>query len=88
MNKEESPIFSAQRELDEETAISGTEEDFRLIGEMNYDDGIVYVVEYMPRLEWKDIDVREGAGAGFFSKKEILNLHATEQAKLIVERFL
>ena len=88
MEENENPIVAAQRELNEEIGIAGSEEDFLLLGDMNYDDGIVFFVRYKPNVEWKDIDVREGAGAGFFTKEEISALNVTDQAKLLVEHFL
>lgn len=88
LEENENPLPAAQRELKEEVGISSSTDDFFLLGEMNHDDGMVYFFKYTPQVNWRDLDIREGAGAGFFTKKEISNLDITEQAKLLAERFL
>lgn len=87
-NPDEEPLRTALREMKEEIGIEVTEQDFRFLGTVEEGEKMVYVFDCIPRLEWADIVVNEGAGAGWFTKGEILQIPITEKTKLIVEKFL
>lgn len=85
---EENPVDAAIREMEEELKIRATEVDFRFLGTVEEGEKMVSVYEYFASLEWSEIVVSEGAGAGYFTKDEMLRIPLTEKTKLIVEKFL
>lgn len=87
-NSDEEPLKTALREMKEETGIVAAEKDFDYLGTVEEDEKMVYIFKYLPILEWSDIMVNEGAGAGWFTKEEILRIPITEKAKLIVDKYI
>lgn len=84
----EAPLVAAVRELHEELAATAVTDDFELVGNMEYDGGIVHVVRFKRSLEWENIKLQEGAGAAFFTLEQILVVDSTEQTRVIVRSFL
>ena len=88
LEEEESPIVGAMRETREELGIAVPEDEFNVVGKLAYGTGVVYLVRLRRAIAWPDIVVQEGAGAGFFTKEEILNINSTEQTKALIRTFL
>lgn len=85
----EDPIAAATRETNEELEIKTKPGDFELLGEIRPSEGkIVYIPRYQQPLEWKDITIQEGAGAGYFTKNELLKIDITDATRLIVKQYL
>lgn len=76
----EHPNEAALRELKEELELDISPADIQLVAEKPWyqdelkEDEIMYVFEVTKRVSWDDIHVREGAGAVFLSKEELLSL--------------
>lgn len=87
-NADEEPLKTALREMKEEIGIEAVERDFKFLGTVEEGEKMVYVFDYIPKLEWSDITVNEGAGAGWFTKEEILRIPITEKTKLIVDKYI
>ncbi|MFZ1626933.1 MAG: NUDIX domain-containing protein [Candidatus Moraniibacteriota bacterium] len=85
---DEEPLKAAVRELKEELGKDASENDFQLKGTVGEGEKMVYVFEYLSTVEWKDLVVQEGAGAGYFTKDEMLKIPITEKTKLILEKYL
>lgn len=85
----EDPIAGAVRETQEELTIEVNPDDFELLGELHpQEDRLVYVVKYKQPVEWQNITIQEGAGAGYFSKDELLRIDITDATKMLIEKFL
>ena len=85
----EDPVMGALRETNEELNVEFKPNNFELLGELKArEDRLVYVVECKKKLEWGDITVQEGAGAGFFFKDEMLRINITEATRLLIEKYL
>jgi 8-oxo-dGTP pyrophosphatase MutT (NUDIX family) len=86
---DEEPIDGAMRETSEELGIEVNRDDFELLGELHpSEDKLVYVVKYKKPLGWKDIEIREGAGAGYFTRDELLKIDITDATRLLIEKYL
>jgi len=84
-----SPLADAVREMKEELDIIADEEDLELLGDIVGTDGsIVHVVRYKKQVNWQDFHLFEGAGAGFFTKEEILKIDITGNTRLIISKHL
>jgi len=69
------PFHAAARELNEELGLACAPEDFTLLAERCDSRGrIAQLMLYKPTPSWKDIEINEGAGAGFFWRSEIAAL--------------
>lgn len=80
---------AAAREMEEELAIKAEPTQFEKVGELTPKEGsIVHIVRYKYPVEWHGITVQEGAGAGFFTKDEILKIPITDATRKIVENYL
>lgn len=89
IEEEKDVRVAAARELAEELAIKTDPATFEYLGEIaSSEDSIVHVVRYSNPVEWQHINVQEGAGAGFFTKDEILQIPITHATRAIVERYL
>jgi 8-oxo-dGTP pyrophosphatase MutT (NUDIX family) len=89
ITEEEDSIVGAVRETREELDIDVESGDLEILGELcPKDDRLVYVVCYKKPVEWSDITVREGAGAGYFTKGELLKIDITDATKMLVEKYL
>ncbi len=85
----EDPIAGAVRETQEELGIKVNPDDFELLGKLQpHDDRIVYVVRYGQPIDWQDIIIQEGAGAGYFTKDELLQIDITDATRILIEKFL
>ncbi len=85
----EDPIMGAVRETQEELNVKVKSNNFELLGELKArEDRLVYVVRCKKHLEWKDVTVQEGAGAGYFSKEEMLKIDITEATRLLIMKYL
>lgn len=85
---DEEPVRTAMREMKEEIGIEANEQDLVLLGTVEEGEKMVYVFSYTPSLEWSDIQAHEGAGAGWFTKDEMIRIPITEKTKLIVEKYI
>jgi len=87
--EDEDPVVGAVRETKEELDIDVESGDFEVLGEIYpKDDRTVYVVRYNKSVEWSDITVKEGAGAGYFTKDELFKIAITDATKLLIGKFL
>lgn len=85
----EDPLAGAARETQEELGITVQQNKFELLGELRpQDNKLVYVVRFKQPVEWKDIIIQEGAGAGYFTKDELLKIDITDATRLLVETYL
>lgn len=84
---DEDPLVAASREFEEELGKKPSVV-FSLLGTVAEGEKMVYVCAYPEKLEWSDITIQEGAGAGYFTKEEMLKIPLTEKTKLIIEKFL
>lgn len=84
---ETDPAVCAARELSEELSINAMPEKFTKIGERRSSNHIAWFMLYVLTVDWSDIDLQEGAGAGFFWHHEILKLRQARQLTEILDRF-
>lgn len=85
----EDPVAGAIRETQEELGIVVEPDDFDLVGELRpREDRLVFVIQYKQPAEWQDITVQEGAGAGYFTKDEILRIDITDATRMLAEKYL
>ncbi len=82
------PLLNAAREIKEELDIAVDVKDMELVGYVRDANLKTHVVKYNQKIEWSDFHLHEGAGAGYFTKEEILRVHTTKNAKSIVEKYL
>lgn len=86
---DEEPIVGAVRETQEELGIQVKPDDFELIDNIQpQPDRLVYVVRCLTNVEWPDITIQEGAGAGYFTKTELLNIDITDATRQIADKYL
>ena len=88
----EDPIICAQRELREELGIVATTHQLTLIGsfekEEPEDGNTYYCVAYSEVVDWRMLDIREGAGGAFFTSYEVSILQPiTPRAREMFRRF-
>jgi 8-oxo-dGTP pyrophosphatase MutT (NUDIX family) len=69
-----SPAHCAARELREELELDAGPADFSRVGLRTSSTGEAWLMLYRSPVEWGRFRVREGAGAGFFWRSEILQL--------------
>lgn len=67
----ETAVECAMREFGEETSIIATPEEFDLLAVVPHADALIHLMTLRRPVAWKDIDLHEGAGAGFFTRDEI-----------------
>lgn len=67
-------LAAAAREIEEELGISTSADAFEMIGERRSSTSVAHFVLYRPSVTWGDVDVKEGAGAGFFWRDEMARL--------------
>ena len=73
--EDNTPIDTAARELWEELGLKVSPSDFKLVAEFVDPTGkVAHLYELTTCLSWNDLDVREGAGAAFFSYDELTRL--------------
>lgn len=84
---ETDPTDCAVRELSEELSIYAMPGDFTKIGKRRSSNQIAWLMLYMLTVDWSDIDLKEGAGAGFLWHHEILKLQQAKHLAEILERF-
>jgi 8-oxo-dGTP pyrophosphatase MutT (NUDIX family) len=76
----ESPMDTLIREVDEELGLQVSSANTRLLAERHWispnsgKEKMVYLYEGISVLDWADFVVREGAGAAFLTKDEILTI--------------
>lgn len=86
---DEDIIDAGIREFLEETGVSDEKKMFQHIGHVMYRDDAkevldtIHLVEYVGRVVWKDLDIAEGAGAGFFTLEEIQKIPITDRLRQI-----
>jgi len=89
INENEDVITAAIRESHEELNINASEKDFELTCEITDPEaGHVYIVRLNKLINWSDIFPNEGAGIGFFSSREVLEINATRVTKAFVRDYL
>ena len=69
-----SPAHCAARELQEELELDAAPADFSRAGVRTSSSGEAWLMLYRPAVAWGAFRVREGAGAGFFWRSELLQL--------------
>jgi 8-oxo-dGTP pyrophosphatase MutT (NUDIX family) len=88
INDNEEPVQGAAREINEELGIDVKPNDFEIAGQFESEnDVLVYVVRYKKTIEWRDIEVFEGAGAGFFTKEEAMRIDIAKETKMLAEKY-
>lgn len=77
----------ARRELLEELGVDVALDDLQVKGE--YTDDLVHeaIILCLRPIEWREIDLREGAGCGFFTKEEAMQLPLIERVRSNIEKF-
>lgn len=89
IDENEDPLLGAIREAEEELGIYLEAKDCVLMGELHpKPDRLVYIVQLKQPLEWGGFTLREGAGAGYFTKEELLKINITPTTQLLVNAFL
>ncbi len=83
----ESVLESAARELHEELGIEATPEQFEVAGEYTYEKGTDIVIRFQKNVEWGEFILLEGAGCGFFTKQELLQLSLDTRGLDIVTKY-
>ena len=74
----EDPREAAVREIFEEIGLKTNKEDFEALNEGDFEGaGFVYFVKLRRKISWSEIQLKEGAGVGLFSKSEILKINST-----------
>lgn len=69
------PDHAAARELGEELGVDASPDQFAVLAQRGRAAGhLAALLLYTPPLAWSDIRVCEGAGAGFFWRRELLRL--------------
>ncbi|MGX5844176.1 NUDIX domain-containing protein [Mesorhizobium sp. ArgA1] len=71
---DETPAHGAAREIREELELAATPEDFSLLDVRTSTKGDSYLFLFRHTVEWGDFRVREGAGAAYFWRSEIVRL--------------
>ena len=91
---DESPLEAVIREVKEELEIDLSVHDVRLLAERHWispnsgKEKIVYFFEGTVPISWKDVAIREGAGAAFLKKEEVAKLsNVSLLAKTFVEDY-
>lgn len=85
----EDPVAGAVRENGEEIGLAADAADFEFLGEFSpKEDRLVYVVRCKKTVEWDDVKLGEGAGAGYFTKEEMERINITDATRKLVERYL
>jgi len=84
---EEDALSCAAREMAEELCVSAPTDHFELLADEVVDGVQEALVRYKYPLEWTDVDIQEGAGGGFFTREEALQIPLTPLARVWVERF-
>jgi 8-oxo-dGTP diphosphatase len=73
--EDDTSAAAAARELREELGLKTSAENFELVAEFVDPTGkVAQLFELKTRVSWEDIEVREGAGAAFFSFEELTRL--------------
>ena len=80
--------FGTVMKIKEELGIESNAEDFDLVGDIAVGDSKVYIVKYKKEVNWRDFELFEGAGVGYFTKQEMLKINITENTKSIIEKYL
>lgn len=89
LSDDEDPLMGAARETWEELSVQVKPSYFELLGDLQpQQDRFVYAVRCKQLVEWQDITVKEGAGAGYFTKDELFKIDITDNTRLIAEKFL
>lgn len=85
----EDPVAGAVRENGEEIGLAADAADFEFLGEFSpKENSVVYVVRYMKPVEWENVRLGEGAGAGYFTKEEMEKIDITEATKQLIDKYL
>ena len=85
-SEDDDHFAAAVREVFEELELTTTALDFTLVHEELRPSGeTAYLVCYRHTLDWGVFKVREGAGAAFFTQRELLKLHMPERLRRYVE---
>lgn len=82
---------AAKRELFEELGIESREIDFTVIGSLDKESGRGkrYLARYIHNVDWAQImEVREGAGAAYFTLDDVIKLNIAEGARDLITAFL
>ncbi len=82
------PLLNAAREIKEELDVAVDVKDMELLVDISDDNLKQYIVKCNQKIEWSDFNLFEGAGAGYFTKEEILSIDIPKNTKLIVEKYL
>lgn len=76
---------AAARELAEEAGIAAHASDFELLAERRSSTQIAHLVLLRKPVGWRDLDIREGAGAGFFWARDMAQLPVTRAVRYHLE---
>lgn len=82
-----SVAHAAARELREETSVERSASDFSVAAERQGSDGQKsYLMRCLLPVAWRDIEVHEGAGGGFFWREELEALPMAKAMRQYLER--
>lgn len=84
----ETAIECVIRELEEELELKVTADDLELLGAFDWTGHNDHAVLCKKTLEWNDIRLHEGAGCGFFTIEEMLQLPTVSYVPGFVKRYL
>ncbi len=76
------------REMKEELGIDAKPHDFHILFEITVENIEQVCIEYTRTIEWSEFEVFEGAGCGFFTLEEILQLPTPSYIRLFAQKLL
>ena len=85
---DESPAAALIREFEEETTIRVSENELAYLGEGVFDDTLIALYAMSRPVSWSEIEVREGAGAGFFTRAELEQLPLAGYSDGLIRKLL
>jgi 8-oxo-dGTP pyrophosphatase MutT (NUDIX family) len=83
----EDVLVGALRELSEELNIAADASELTIVGDYADANGREVVIRLTRPVSWNDIELHEGAGCGFFTKEEALNLPLEARVRVIIEKY-
>jgi 8-oxo-dGTP pyrophosphatase MutT (NUDIX family) len=88
MEGDELPLAAVRREFEEETSIMLDADAIDAVGQATVGDALIYFYAIKRTIAWRELDVKEGAGAGFFTREEMEKIPLTLSAEALIRKFL
>ncbi len=87
-SEDKSPVDAAIREVKEELGLAIEADMLEQVHHRSGSDGQTsYLLRCARRIEWSDVEVAEGAGAGFFEPNQLLSLALHKRVRAYAETF-